>query len=94
MIKFLILFFTLLFLSCQSQNDRLAYSLDHSSSNRPELERVLAYYKDNSQKWAAAEFLIENMPYHFGKEGGYISSRGEKLRPDPACFASQEEQRA
>ncbi|MDO4984631.1 MAG: hypothetical protein Q4E48_02945 [Prevotella sp.] len=53
----------LLFGSC---NDELNRSLDFSNSNRSELEKVLEYFKNDSNplKYKAAQFLIENMPYH------------------------------
>lgn len=42
----------------------LEYSLDFAGANRAELESVLNHYKDDPEKLAAAEFLIENMPAH------------------------------
>lgn len=50
--------------SC-SQVSPLEYALEQAGDNRPELERVLAHYKSDPEKLAAAEFLIENMPAHF-----------------------------
>ncbi|MEY8609662.1 transglutaminase domain-containing protein [Parabacteroides segnis] len=40
-----------------------------AGDNRKELEKVLNYYRDDSEKLTAARFLIENMPGH----GGYDS---------------------
>ena len=58
----------LLLSSC---NDELNRSLDFSESNRPELEKVLEYFKDdpNPLKYKAAQFLIKNMPYHISYYG-------------------------
>ena len=58
----------LLLSSC---NDELNRSLDFSDSNRPELEKVLEYFKDdpNPLKYEAAQFLIKNMPYHISYYG-------------------------
>ena len=58
----------LLLSSC---NDELNRSLDFSDSNRPELEKVIEYFKDdpNPLKYKAAQFLIKNMPYHISYYG-------------------------
>lgn len=37
-----------------------------SKNNRTELEKVLEHYKDDPEKYAAARFLIKNMPYRYG----------------------------
>jgi hypothetical protein len=57
------------------------------------LEKVLAYYAapEDSLKYRAACFLIENMPYHFSKNENYQSSGGETYRPDISRFSSPEE---
>ncbi|MCD7972824.1 MAG: transglutaminase domain-containing protein [Candidatus Azobacteroides sp.] len=47
---------------------RLEYALNFAGENRSELEKVLAYYSRQPQdtlKYQAACFLIENMPYHY-----------------------------
>ena len=43
---------------------RLEYALECAATNKGELEKVLEYYKDEPEKYKAACFLIENMPYH------------------------------
>ena len=53
--------------SCSNKN-RLQYALELSGDNRPELEKVLAHYRDDSLKYVAACFLIENMPGKYGTE--------------------------
>lgn len=53
----------LIIVSCSGNKDDnlLAYSLEISMDNSPEIERVLAYYKKNMPKQKAAIFLIQNM---------------------------------
>ncbi len=40
----------------------------------PELQTVLDYCKDDSQKYQAAIFLIENLPYHYSYEGEALNN--------------------
>lgn len=55
-----------LMISCASEKEkRLTEVLESAGSNRVELEKVLAHYKSNPQKLAAAQFLIENMTGNF-----------------------------
>lgn len=42
-------------------NEYLEYALRAAGNNRGELETVLEHYKDDSEKFAAARFLIEKM---------------------------------
>jgi hypothetical protein len=51
-----------------------------SGANRVELEKVLRHYKDEPEKLAAAVFLIENMPYHYGYEGKGVGIIKRALR--------------
>ena len=64
----LILLIGILGLCSCSNNNRLQYALELSGDNRPELEKVLAHYRDDSLKYVAACFLIENMPGKYGME--------------------------
>ena len=48
-------------MSAQSTEDRLSYALSQSGSNRANLESVLSHYRNDSLKYKAACFLIENM---------------------------------
>ncbi|MDR2774325.1 MAG: hypothetical protein LBC19_06210 [Tannerella sp.] len=60
------LFMALLF-SCSRIPSRLEQALALAGENRAELEKVMAYYAadpDDSLKYRATVFLIENMPYH------------------------------
>lgn len=50
----------------------LEKSLKLSGDNRAELERVLLYYKDNSEKKKAAEFLIRNMPGRYSLQSPFL----------------------
>ena len=71
----LLLLIAVLFLfSCMGTEDRLERALALSGENRTELEKVLEYYKDDSLKYRAACFLIENMPYHYGYEDARLDS--------------------
>ena len=59
-----ILIVLLFFVSCTGRKTPLEYALCMAEDNRAELEKVLSYYKDDPEKYAAAVFLIENMPAH------------------------------
>ena len=66
---FLFLCCTLFFFSCNS-NKRLNQTLDLAGENRKELLKTLERYKNDSLKYNAAYFLIENMGnkhYYTGK---------------------------
>lgn len=54
---------------CAPEKSPLEEALEAAGENRPELERVLAHYQGDSLKLRAAEFLIENMPWHFAYSG-------------------------
>ena len=63
-------FVTVCLLGCSPS--RLEQALAYSGENRAELESVLEHYskdKQDSLKLRAAEFLIENMPGHYGMYG-------------------------
>ena len=74
--KTLIAYFALLLLLCfgvyfslsLTNNDKYSkveHALLSSKKNKNELEKVLAYFKDDSEKLKAAEFLISNMISHY-----------------------------
>lgn len=64
-----------LFVNCSSdKNDRLAYALASAGQNKTELDKVLDYYKNDVEKYAAACFLIENMPGRYGSVSSYQDS--------------------
>ena len=65
--------FLLLLSSCGS--DRLEQALRLSGDNRPELESVLAHYRQSGDREAmrAAEFLIAGMPGHCSLSGSGMS---------------------
>ncbi|CEN36743.1 hypothetical protein [Capnocytophaga cynodegmi] len=70
--KSLLVVFSLLLLSCSSENNKLEFSLQQAKGNRIELEKVLNHYKNDSLKYKAATFLIENM-------NGCFSNRREMI---------------
>lgn len=57
-----------LLLGC-SRESRLDIAMKEAGENRKELQTVLDHYSFDSQKYIAAVFLIENMPYRYGLEG-------------------------
>lgn len=67
--KITVTFFLILILaSCNKYSKKLDSALNQADTNKKELEQVLNFYKSNSDdtlKYKAAVFLIENMPYHF-----------------------------
>lgn len=54
--------------------ERVAVALNFSKDNKQELEKVLSYYKGQSSKLKAAQFLIANMPYHYTYIGWEIDT--------------------
>ena len=62
MIYFLLI--TFLSVSCSHYPVDVEQALELSGDNRVELEKVLEHYKNDSQKYKAAQFLIKNMPGH------------------------------
>lgn len=52
--------------ACLSKEDKsLNNALELAGENRQELKKVLLHYKNDSLKLKAAQFLIENMQYHY-----------------------------
>ena len=75
MIKYIFYFFALLsIISCSRPTNDVERALKKAGKNRTELEKVLDHYSqqlEDSLKYKAACFLIENMPGHYyfiGKE--------------------------
>ncbi|MCD7901791.1 MAG: transglutaminase-like domain-containing protein [Bacteroides sp.] len=59
--------------SCQKKTfNLLEEALTYASENRFELEKVLYHYKDDTLKYKAACFLIENMPGHYSFENTFL----------------------
>lgn len=59
-----------LFMACSSENQWLEAALNLAGDNRAELQRVLDRYKEeDGDKYHAACYLIENMPFHGAYEG-------------------------
>ena len=68
-----LIFILLLLCSC-ANNHRLEKALEFAGTNRGELEKVLAYYRDSGEKYNAACFLIENMPNYYSYEGWLLDT--------------------
>jgi len=79
--KSLIICFSLLLLLCfgvyfslslkkNGVYNKVEQALLMSKKNKNELEKVLEYFKDDSEKLKAAKFLISNMPSHYSV--GYV----------------------
>lgn len=65
---------------CASEAEKeLAYAFKLAGANRPELEKVLAHYPDDSLKREAAAFLIRNMIYH-------TTSSPQGMQKDITCL--------
>lgn len=68
-------------LSCSSsEKGELETALVFAGSNRPELEKVLAHYKNDSLKLKAATYLIESMPLYYTYKGRDLDSLHIALR--------------
>ena len=68
---------------------KLREALEAAGENRGELERVLAHYAgeaEDSLKWQAACFLIENMPGHYTAGGKMLDSLRKRLDRDTASY--------
>ena len=68
---FYLFLFTLLH-SCREANSQLEQALKLAGDNKPELQKVLKHYSDDSLKREATIFLIENMPGHYSLDGPYL----------------------
>lgn len=57
-----------------SSPTKLDKALSQAGDNRNELQHVLDHYSNDSLKYAAAVFLIENMPYRYSLEGDELTT--------------------
>lgn len=73
-LKFVFIIFVLLSAGCFHKPNRLEEALAFAGENRAELEKVLEHYKEDSLKYRAACFLIENMPRWYGYEGWQLDT--------------------
>ena len=76
--------FVFLFWQCSAPDysEKLKFALQAARNNRPELEKVLAHYAahpEDSLKWQAACFLIENMPGHYSLTSPLLESYYAKV---------------
>lgn len=75
-----------LFNACNLPKDKLEKALRQAHENRGELEKVLQHYKNDSLKYKAACYLIENMPYHTFAEERIVSPEGKAIELDITRF--------
>lgn len=87
----LTMFISLLFSGCAIKVDRLDYALEFAGENRRELEKVLEYYSDDSLKYRAACFLIENMPRWYAYDGWQLDTLEVLMRKDREGILSKDE---
>lgn len=87
----LLMFFLLLFFGCATKVDRLEYALEFAGENRRELEKVLEYYSDDSLKFRAACFLIENMPRWYAYDGWQLDTLEVLMRKDREGILSKDD---
>lgn len=81
---------TSLIVGCSfDKNEPLEFALNQAGENKYQLEAVLNHFKNDSLKYRAASFLIENMPYHFSIIEYFTSPKGEKYRPDLDEFGGE-----
>lgn len=85
------MFFLLLFSGCATKVDRLEYALEFAGENRRELEKVLEYYSDDSLKFRAACFLIENMPRWYAYDGWQLDTLEVLMRKDREGIFSKDD---
>lgn len=59
----------LMLVSCAHEPNRLEIALQLAGENRAQLQKVVDRYNDDNEKYKAACFLIENMPFYGSYEG-------------------------
>lgn len=65
----------MLFTTACKYDNTLEASLEFAGSNRGELEEVLDYFSNNTQKYESAKFLIKNLPHWFSySDNGELDS--------------------
>lgn len=84
----------LLFCQCNTSmhSPKLKDALQKAGKNRLELEKVLTHYAANPQdslKWQAACFLIENMPGHYTAESPILTYLRQRLDKDAIDYFSR-----
>ena len=87
----LAMFIPLFISGCVTKVDRLEYALEFAGENRRELEKVLEYYSDDSLKYRAAYFLIENMPRWYAYDGWQLDTLEVLMRKDRKGILSKDE---
>ncbi len=67
------------YLSIRKKDSKLEHALLRSKKNKNELEKVLQYFKEDSEKLKAAKFLISNMTSHYSVgDVRFINNNHEK----------------
>ncbi|MCQ2058511.1 MAG: hypothetical protein MJY71_01610 [Bacteroidaceae bacterium] len=66
------LFISIILISCSNHSYLLSDALRRAGDNRHQLELVLEHYRNDAEKFAAARFIIENMPGHYSYYGENI----------------------
>lgn len=87
----LAMFIPLFISGCVTKVDRLEYALEFAGENRRELEKVLEYYSDDSLKYRAAYFLIENMPRWYAYDRWQLDTLEVLMRKDRKGILSKDE---
>lgn len=70
---FVSLAFSLFLISCSKYGAQLEEVLQLAGENRIELKKVLEHYRTDDEKYKAACFLIENMPFYGYYEGAKLN---------------------
>jgi hypothetical protein len=67
-------------------DEHLREALEAAGKNRAELEKVLAHYREDDSKLAAARFLIANMPGHGHVLTRLVDQKGATIPFDPLGY--------
>ena len=94
MVVYFVFVFVFVLWQCSTPDGsgKLERALRAAGNNRPELEKVLAHYAaqpEDSLKWRAACFLIENMPGHYTVESDVLQAFRKRADRDAAPYFSR-----
>lgn len=78
-----VLIFVAYLAGCGIKADKVEEALRQSGTNRINLEKVLRHFENDSLKYAAAQYIISNMPYN------YSASSNSKMELEPyyRCYS-------
>jgi hypothetical protein len=89
----ILLVFVVGMFACKNKSD-LERALEEAGNNRPELEKVLQHYRNDSLKLRATVFLIENMPGHYSyADTAYMNSYYAAIDSVALLYKNKEENR-